>query len=701
MSDTTRLIDTDTWLQHGDVDVAPGTPARPSAAAPFHQILADSLSRRAFLKYAGAIGATLVLSPVGVLRPGNALAGTAATPWPQGGSRLRFQPVPPGNNADVAVPPNYSVDVILRWGDPLFSDAPEFSVAAQTAAAQARQFGFNADLVLWYPLPEDVRGAVQHAGRLDATVSQALGAAYPALKDRYSRHALVVVNHEYTTAADMFPDFDPATYPTQEQARVEIEAHGFSVVELRLGEDGRWRFDRRSPFNRRCTGSTPIEVAGPLRGHPMMRTSADPDGTRVLGSLNNCAGGRTPWGTILTCEENFDQYFANFERVQDESVKKLSMRIPAEKGATERGWEKHVERFDLARHPTEYNRFGWVVEVDPYDPVAPARKRTALGRFKHEGAVAAIARDGRVAVYSGDDARFEYVYKFVTAGRFDPADRKTNMGLLDSGSLYVARFEAGGDPAKEMGTGVWLELSPNNPVLAGWTLEEILLNTRGAADLVGATPMDRPEDVEVSAKTGRVYIALTNNSRRTEPNAANPRVKNEHGHIIELVESGDDAASLAFGWNILVKCGDPKVTAHDTRFGDVADPVAAGVSPISDPDNLVLDDDGNLWIATDGQYYSGKAGFGQNDGIFAVPVDGPDRGLLRQFLSGVPGGEVCGPEFSGDNTTFFCAIQHPHESQKPEERNAFRNVWPIGDKDGVSKPALIAVREKQGRKIGS
>jgi hypothetical protein len=241
---------------------------------------------------------------------------------------------------------------------------------------------------------------------------------------------------------------------------------------------------------------------------------------------------------------------------------------------------------------------------------------------------------------------------------------------------------------------VWLELSPNNPVLAGWTLEEILLNTRGAADAVGATPMDRPEDIEVSPKTGKVYVALTNNSRRTEPNEANPRVDNQHGHVIELIEENGDAGALTFSWNILIKCGDPAVPTHDTSFGDLADPVAAGVSPISDPDNLVHDDDGNLWIATDGQFFSGNVGFGQNDGIFAVQLEGDHRGLLRQFLSGVPGGEVCGPEFSGDNKTLFCAIQHPHDGQ------AFTHVWPIGDPDGVSKPSLIAVRERHRRKIG-
>ena len=684
------------YRQDTDTDAPVGRPTRPGTAEPLQSILSKAISRRALLKGGFATGATLVLAPSVLLNAEPAEAGGIAPAWFGPGRRLTFETVAPGNEPDVVVPPNYMVDVLLRWGDPLFPDAPAFDVDNQTGESQARQFGFNADLVLWFPLPAFVAHAVRREERLGDHANRMLGTVYPLFKNTYSRTALVIVNHEYTSPADMFPDFEPASYPTANQTAVEIEAHGFSIVELQLGHQGRWEFNRDSPFNRRATGSTPMDIAGPLRGHPMMMTANDPTGTEVLGSLNNCAGGKTPWGTILTCEENFDQYFANFAAMaaNHPEVAALSTRIPAESGATERGWEQHEDRFDLAQHPTEYNRFGYIVEIDPYDPTAPARKRTALGRFKHEGAAAAVAENGRVAIYSGDDARFEYVYKFISLGTYNRHDRQANRDLLDQGTLYVARFDAGDVTGDDMGTGVWLELSPNNPVLAGWTLEEILLNTRGAADAVGATPMDRPEDIEVSPKTGKVYVALTNNSRRTEPNEANPRVDNQHGHVIELIEENGDAGALTFSWNILIKCGDPAVPTHDTSFGDLADPVAAGVSPISDPDNLVHDDDGNLWIATDGQFFSGNVGFGQNDGIFAVQLEGDHRGLLRQFLSGVPGGEVCGPEFSGDNKTLFCAIQHPHDGQ------AFTHVWPIGDPDGVSKPSLIAVRERHRRKIG-
>ncbi|MCG6867498.1 MAG: PhoX family phosphatase [Gammaproteobacteria bacterium] len=692
------------WDDDGSADVLPGSAARPRTSEPFSAILERAVDRRGLLKGA-AFGATLVIAQAVLLeREGLKAEDKPVAADPR--RRLRFRTVPPGNEQEVMVPPNYRVHVVLAWGDPLFPGAPDFDVSNQTSQAQARQFGFNADLVLWYPLPKSILDRVYTTHYLPEEVSTALGKAYPTLKKKSSERALVVVNHEYTKARDMFPDYDKATYPTLEQTRVEIEAHGFSIVELVLDERGQWRFNIASPFNRRVTGSTPMEITGPLRGHPLMQTLGNPAGTEVRGCLNNCAGGKTPWGTVLTCEENFDQYFANFDAIPSEYLRtrELNERIPAESEASERLWERHVGRFDCGSDPNEYNRFGYIVEIDPYNPLDKPKKRTALGRFKHEGAAATVTRDGRVAIYSGDDAGFEYVYKFVTRERYEEGNRLNNLNLLDKGTLYVARFDAGVTKGDEMGTGEWLPVvweSGNALDRAGFASQaEVLINTRGAADILGATPMDRPEDIEVSPVNGHVYIALTNNSKRSgdDLNEANPRGPNPHGHIVELIEDGDDAGSLTFAWNILVKCGDPSVPEHETRFGDIADPVESGVSPISDPDNLVHDDDGNLWIATDGQFFSGDDGFGQNDGIFAVPVEGPERGLLRQFLSGVPGGEVCGPEFSGDNRTFYCAIQHPNDG------DAFEKIWPmtnhLGEANAVSRPSLIAVREKDGRKIG-
>jgi secreted PhoX family phosphatase len=679
----------------------------------FADVLERAMARRSFLKGIGAASAALVVTPA-LIGPTTARADvTSDSDFADPGDRLTFETVPPGNEVNVVVPAGYDVDVLLRWGDPLTPHAAPLDIEHQTGATQSQQFGFNCDLILWFAMPGFVRRAVSYHGHLPPRAEHGLGIHFPSLQKRYSHWALLAVNHEYTTGADMFPGYDPEN-PTRDQVEAEIEAHGHSVVELEQVY-GQWRFIQHSPFNRRITGTSKIEITGPLHGYDLMRTSDDPDGVIVRGMLNNCAGGRTPWGTVLTCEENFDQYFGNNDRLPDgHPSKALSARIAPEGGETERKWERLDPRFDVSKEPNEYNRFGYVVEIDPYDPKEKPKKRTALGRFKHEGAVPAIAKDGRVAVYSGDDARFEYIYKFVTHRSYNSYDRPSNKQLLDEGTLYTARFDVGERDDDAMGTGEWLPLvwEAGGPLdQAGFAnQQEVLLNTRGAADVLGATPMDRPEDVDVHPKSGRVYVTLTNNSQRTPDSEQaeingreldtgtdepNPRGPNPHGHIIELMEDGQDSAALTFRWNIFIKCGDPEVPHHEAKFGEIENPASAGVSPISDPDNIVFDDDGNLWIATDGQFFSDDVGFGQNDGVFAVPVEGAHRGLLRQFLSSVPGAEVCGPEFSGDNRTFFCGIQHPHDG----EAFATERKWPVDEKV-VSKPSVIAVRHTGGLKIG-
>jgi len=681
-------------------------------------VMQRQMERRKFLKGAVGAGAAMTVAPT-LIQPAEAKGakGGKGRFRKDPGNRLSFATVPPGNNADVVVPPGYDYNVVIRWGDPLFPDAPEFDVDNQTPEAQALQFGFNNDLVLWYPLPEWVRRVVRRQGTLYWRQNFFLGLFLPALQSRYSRRALMAVNHEYTSGRDMFPTYvggDEGNSPLQaQQRRTEIESHGLSIIEIRHRRNGKTRFVKNSPFNRRITGTTPIEISGPLRGHELLRTPADPTGTEVLGMFNNCAGGRTPWGTVLTCEENFDQYFGNNAGNPDALSKALSARIAPPDEASRRRWEETESRFDMRENPREYNRFGYVVEIDMYDPQAKPVKRTAMGRFKHEGASVAIAKSGKAVVYSGDDARFEYVYKFVSKYRYRPGARARNGNLLDKGTLYVARFDAGAATGDDKGTGVWLALDIDDPETgpilqsAGFTNQaEVLINTRGAADALGATPMDRPEDIEVSPVDGRVVVTLTNNSRRTEPNESNPRINNQNGHLIELFEDRGDFAALSFTWDIFIKCGNPALPGDpdDTKYGELsnAEALAAGVSPISDPDNIVWDDDGNLWISTDGQFFSGSAGFGQNDGVFAVPVEGENRGVLRQFLSGVPGCEICGPEFSGDQRTFFCAPQHPHDGQAfaPLDRDGNPlPLWPIGESQ-VSKPSLISVRNRRGKKIG-
>ena len=381
-----------------------------------------------------------------------------------------------------------------------------------------------------------------------------------------------------------------------------------------------------------------MQITGPAAGDDIMKVSYDQTGRLVRGMLNNCGGGTTPWGTVLTCEENFNQYFANRAGLADIDERKANHTrygvgsnvtgLPI--GRSERGWELYHDRFDLTKDPNEPFRFCWVVEIDPYDPRFIPKKRTALGRLKHEAATTVVAHDGRIAVYTGDDERFEYMYKFVTSGKYDPRNRAANFNLLDEGTLYVAKFN-------DDGTGQWLSMVHGQGALlapAFTSQADVLINTRFAADAVGGTKMDRPEDIETNPVNGKLYCAMTNNTNRgtgTNPpaEAANPRTGNRHGHIIELTEHGNDPTSLSFAWEIFLLCGTPAIqpvdspapilNAEATYFGGFDH---SQVSPISSPDNIAFDRKGNLWIATDGQ----PTTFGMNDGVFAVPVEGEQRG---------------------------------------------------------------------------
>jgi secreted PhoX family phosphatase len=649
----------------------------------FGEVVRQRLERRTFLKGVG-VGAGALVVP-GLLGSRRAEAGGDP------GARISFTPIAPTNQDAVVVPVKYTHNVIIRWGDPMLPGAPVFDLDAQTAAAQAGQFGFNCDFVAQLPLPLWFeKGGLPAALRL-----WLLGLRYPKLRYQATSRALLWSNHEYTSGSEMFPGYS-SDNPTKEQVDIELAAHGGSVVVIRT-KGSKWLYEPASPFNRRITGFSPIEIAGPLAGHPLLQTADDPAGTTVLGMLNNCGGGLTPWGTVLTAEENFDQYFGGRNQLvaNDPAKAALYARLPAPGGESERKWERYYPRFDVSKAPNEYARFGFIVEVDPYDPSSKPKKRTALGRFKHEAASNTLSKDGRVVVYSGDDARFEYFYKFVTSGKFKSHDRDGNLQLLDSGTLYVAKLNADG-------TGVWLPLvHGTGPLTAdnGFASQaEVIINTRGAADKVGATKMDRPEDIEISPTTGKVYVALTNNSARTTvaPDAgevaANPRLGNRWGHIVEIIEDGEDNGALTFHWEIFMLCGDPAVASQGTYFAGY-DPTK--VSPISCPDNLDFDQAGNLWIATDGA--SASPGFAtRNDGIFAVPTEGADRGYLRQFLSGPKGCEVAALKLSTDDRTIFATIQHPGEGAGlPNTQSS----WPDGT-NNPPRPSVVAARHVAGHKIG-
>jgi secreted PhoX family phosphatase len=650
----------------------------------FGDLMRQRLARRTFIKSAG-LGAGVVAAPA-IFAPGTPEAAQDA------GKRLTFTPIL-GTDADaVVVPTKYTHNVVIRWGDPLFPGGPAFDVNSQTAAKQDVQFGFNCDFVAQYPLPS----WFTLLGRLVPDFSRwLLGVQFEKLRTSASGEALLWSNHEYTTGKDMFPGYTSEN-PTKEQVDMELAAHGGSLVVIRE-RGSKWEYARNAWLNRRITGETAIRLSGPVAGHDLVKTSADPSGRTVKGMLNNCGGGITPWGTVLTAEENFDQYFGGYTALKAADPVKgaLYARLAPGGGETERKWERHYPRFSVAQEPNEYARFGWVVEVDPYDPTAQPRKRTALGRFKHEAAANTLAPDARLVVYSGDDARFEYAYKFVSAGQFNAFDRDSNLNLLDSGTLYVAKFNADG-------SGNWLPLVwGEGPLTAANGFPDqatVLINARGAADKLGATKMDRPEDIEISPVTQKVYIALTNNSARTTVAsdygevAVNPRLGNRWGHIVELTESGGDNSALSFQWEIFMLCGDPAVAEQGSYFAGY-DP--SKVSPIASPDNLDFDQAGNLWIATDGQ--AAAPGFAtRNDGIFAVPTEGPDRGYLRQFLSSPKGSEVAGLKLSTDDRTIFATIQHPGEGAGlPNSQSS----WPDGT-NLPPRPAVVAARHVRGLKIG-
>lgn len=609
----------------------------------FRDIASATMSRRAALGF-GAAGALAVALGGALATPEAAVAGgpglSPAARNGYGAPKLRFTAIAPVDAAVDAftVPAGFTWRPVIRWGDPIFSDAPDFDLGNQTAAAQARQFGYNNDYTDILEIPGSK-----------------------------GRRAVLFANHEYTNETIMFP----ASMPAADVRAVGAAAHGLTVVELeRKNKNTPWSYVKGAGLNRRYLNNTAYELTGPVAGSRLVRTAADPAGRTIRGTLGNCAGGTTPWGTILSGEENFNGYFvAPGTSAEDK-------RYGLTSSATARQWELDDPRFDT-RNPgfaNEANRFGWIVEVDPFDPTSTPKKHSSLGRFKHEGANVIVAESGHVVAYSGDDERFDYLYKFVSAEKYRPGtqagDRKHNMTLLSAGDLYVARF-TGSSPALEItgtgtvpsdggfdGTGEWLPLVVGGASkVPGMSVEEVLVYTRLAADKVGPTKMDRCEDVEPSLHTGKVYVACTNNSDRGKAGKegateVNPRNANRDGHIVEITETGDQS-STAFTWNLLMLCGDPS-TGDVTYFSGFP---ADKVSPISCPDNLAFDSVGNLWISTDGA----PSGIGKADGLFKVTLDGAERGRVEQFLAVPRDGETCGPIIRDEERTVFVSVQHPGE----------------------------------------
>lgn len=585
---------------------------------------------------------------------------------------IGFVPISASTADMVRVPAGYTAAVLFAWGDPV-SDGPAFKPdASNSVEDQALQAGMHHDGMHFFPFPQ---------GR----------------NKQSSTHGLLCLNHEYTDDGLLHGD-GMKNWNAQKTWKSQA-AHGVSVIEVKL-ESGRWRVVRPSRYARRITAQTPVLISGPAAGSPLLVTADDPLGHLCLGTLANCAHGVTPWGTYLTCEENFHSYFAAPDAAGlTADHKRYGIR---EKDAGYH-WYDSDERFNLSVTPNESNRFGWVVEIDPWDPATFPIKRTALGRFKHESAAVALAKDRRAVAYMGDDERFEYIYKFVSRDRYMPLEREADRAqvgeLLDNGTLYVAKFNADG-------SGDWLELMHGRNGLTavnGFADQaEVLVRTRQAADRVGATKMDRPEWIAVHPRTGEVYCSLTHNAQRgakDQPpaDAANPRAQNVFGHILRWRESNRDAASRRFGWDVFVLCGDEK-SPDSAKRGNIKGDM------FGSPDGLHFDANGRLWIMTDvpptslnqGDY----AGFGNNQMLCADVVSGE----IRRFLTGPNGCEITGAVTTPDARSLFVNIQHPGEvpggRSDPSKPKAVSS-WPDGDQGLRPRSATIVIRRDDGGVVGT
>ena len=580
----------------------------------FDRVVEAAISRRGFLGGVVAFGSGAVAMGAGLL---SSTATRAAE------SRFAFTPIGIATDGTVHVPEGYSWQPLVKWGDPLFPDAPAFDHATGGSVESSdRVFGENTDGMWSYVID----------GR-----------------------QILAINHEYTNPQTNLPHTAPTednpdgTLPqTAEDVLKLQQLQGVTILEIQQGDDG-WQVVRDSSYNRRIHHNTPMEITGPAAGHDLLKTDADPTGTRSLGTMNNCGSGPTPWGTYLTCEENFNGYFGatdkDFELPEDFARYGI--------GHDDWGYEyyNHDARFDVSQNPAEPRRAGWVVEIDPSDPDSTPKKRTGLGRIKHENAEVVIAPDGRVVVYTGDDERGEYLYRYVSHGYYTPGGDTED--LLNDGTLYVARFD-------DDGTGKWVPLTPNT---TGMSDAEIRIFARMAASAAGGTTMDRPEWISTNPVSAEGYCCLTNNKNRgVKANAGgdpqpvggpNPREENHFGQIVRWRPHGDNHASNTFDWDLYVMAGNP--TVHDGPYAGTANINEGNL--FNSPDGMQIDSTGLIWIQTDGDDSNEGdfAGMGNNQMLAGDPVSGE----IRRFLTGPKGSEVTGLTWSSDKRTMFVGIQHP------------------------------------------
>ncbi len=605
----------------------------------FGRLVERAVSRRGFLGGSVAFGAAAFVASAGALRP---LAARAA-------DRFGFEPIATNTLDTVTVPPGYGWHVVAKWGEPLWSNGVEFDhMTRGTGESQELAFGDNNDGM--------------------------------ALFNDGGRNVLAV-NNEYVNRKIIYGGAGSGSPENVDDVRKGKAGHGVSVVEI-AQKDGTWSIVKDSPYNRRITPDTPMEITGPARGHDLLKTAADPVGESSLGTWNNCGNGRTPWGTYLACEENFHGYFSSSDPEIEVAAELKRYGV----GPKDRGyaWAMADERFDISKHPNEPNRCGYVVEIDPLDPASTPRKRTALGRFKHENAEVVLAANGQVVVYMGDDERGEFLYKFVSDGHY--AEEGDNADLLATGRLFAAKFA-------DDGRGEWVELTPEASGMA--SAAEVCIHARIAGSAVGATTMDRPEWVAAHPMKAEVYCCLTNNKNRgKKPNAGgdptpvggpNPRVGNLYGQIVRWRPDGGDHLATGFDWDLYVVAGNP--TVHSDENAGSAN--VSSDNMFNSPDGLAFDSNGMLWIQTDGNYSNqdGFAGQGNNQMLIGDPATGE----IRRFMVGPRECEVTGFAWSVDRKTVFVGIQHPGERGDSH--------FPDGG-DTAPRSAVIAITRDDGGLIG-
>ena len=608
----------------------------------FSILINKALSRRDFLGGTAKVGMGVFVGSIGLGCANISVRKSAMT------SQLfdeMFTPIAANTADTVTVPADFDWNVLVSWGDPLWSFGSLFNESTRgSGLSQTFAFGDNNDGMVLFETKD---------GRF-----------------------ILAVNNEAANLDIIYHNRASKKPETDDDIKKGKAAHGISIFEIKRWK-GQWHIIKDSPYNRRITADTPMNISGPLRGYSKLRTKADPKAIQSLGTWSNCGSGRTPWGTYLSCEENFNVYFSSTDA---QAITPEMKRYGIKEKDAGYAWAKTDERFNVSLEPNESNRAGYIVEIDPLNPNSTPKKRTALGRFKHENAELVINKDGRIVVYMGDDGRGEFLYRFVSDGVYKKHSRHTD--LLDKGTLYAARFY-------ENGQGEWLPLTAET---TGMSDQDICLWTRIAGSKVGATTMDRPEWVAANPHVNEVLCCLTNNKNRgLKPNAGgdktpvggpNPRQRNLYGQIVRWRPHHQDHTGAGFDWDLFAMAGNPAVH-DDLRRGSSNINIH---NMFNSPDGLAFDRNGLLWIQTDGNYSNQGDfnGMGNNQML----LGNTQTGEIKRFLVGPKEAEITGFTYSQDGKTMFVGVQHPGEKGNSH--------FPNG---GSSTPrsSVIAIYRKDGR----